>query len=102
MHVQIGAALISALLQDRRRARVGLDLRVAGRALPRRGEGALLRALLLEVRPGRREDRAAALQSDALDLGPRALVGLGPLLGRFDPVLVDHPGSPGADPGTGV
>src|SRR5256712_10297205 len=97
MHVQIGAALIAALLRDRRRARVGLDLRVAGRALPRRGEGALLRALLLEVRPGRREDRADALQSDALDLGHRVLVGLGQLLGRFEPVLVEQLGSHGAD-----
>src|SRR2546426_7443064 len=97
MHVQIGAALISALRRDRRRARVGLALRVAGRALPRRGEGPLLRALLLEVRPGRREDRADALRSDALDLGHRVFVGLDQLLGRFEPVLVEQLGSHGAD-----
>src|SRR3989454_10471342 len=97
MHVQIGAALISALRRDRRRARVGLDLRVAGRALPRRGEGALLRALLLEVRLGRRENRADALRPDALDLGHWVLVGLGQLLGRFEPVLVEQLGSHGAD-----
>src|SRR5437870_12435173 len=60
MHVQIGAALIPAFLRDRRRARVGVDLRLAGRALPRRGEGGLLRALLLDMRPGRRENAAHA------------------------------------------
>src|SRR3989442_10308735 len=59
---------LAASLTVRGCAHPGPLLRDRHRALPRRGEGGLLRALLLDVRPGRREDRADALRPDALDL----------------------------------
>src|SRR5438128_7252164 len=106
----IGLCSFPPLLRDQHLVRDGLDLRVDGRGLRRRGEGCrcrrrgescLLRALLLEVRPSRREDPTDSLRPDALDLRHRLLVGRGQLLGRFESGLVEQLGGHVADAGNG-